>query len=120
MSMRASILVAVLAGLVACGSNHPASTADGGGTGGATGGAGGGTGGGAAGASGMAGAGGTGGGAAGSAVGHCETGTGTGGTGGTPAGCDVDVARQALATLGITTVGELRTSTTMVSATLTD
>src|SRR6476661_6800765 len=99
MSMRASILVAVLAGLVACGSNHPASTADGGGTGGATGGAGGGTGGGAAGASGMAGA---------------------GGTGGGPAGCDVDVARQALATLGITTVGELRTSTTMVSATLTD
>ena len=115
--MRASIVAAVLAGLVACGSDRPASTTDAGGTGGAsaTGGASG-----TAGTSGTAGASGAGGGAQGGAIGHCETGTGAGGSGGTPAGCDLEVARQALATLGIATVGDLRTSTVTLSATLTD
>lgn len=111
--MRASILVAVVVGLIACGSDRSANTSDGGGTGGASG-----TGG-VSGTSGTAGASGAGGGEGG-AVGHCETGTGAGGSGGIPAGCDLEAARQALAALGITTVGELRTSTVAVSATLTD
>ena len=128
--IRGVTAFAILAGLVACGSdNAPGMMIGAGGTG--TGGAGG-TGGeratggttGVAGEGGTpaGGAGGTGGGAGagGTAAGRCDAISGVGGTGGVAAGCDLDVARQALLALGIGTVGETSTSTMTLPPTLTD
>ncbi len=131
-SIRGVSAVAILAGLVACGSDRAPGMMTGvGGIGGA-GGAGGeratggttgvaGEGGTPAGGTGGTG-GGTGGGAGsgGTAAGRCDAISGVGGTGGVAAGCDLDVARQALLALGIGTVGDASTSTMTLPPTLTD
>jgi hypothetical protein len=61
-------------------------------------------------------------GGAGGAVGSCDTGPGTGGVNdaGASSGCDLEVARQALAALGIATVGDARTGSITLPPMLTD
>jgi hypothetical protein len=131
-STRGLSVAAAVAGLVACGSNLPIATMTGvGGAGGGGAPAAGGSGGvgGAGGVSGTGG-GGSGGGAGGSAVAgaggdisRCASVYGSGGMGGAggaaiPAGCNLDVARQAIAALGIGTVGDPSASTMTLPATL--
>jgi hypothetical protein len=136
-----SLAAAVVVGLVACSSKHPLGTMTGAGGGGgaaiggsnglagaggvsATGGAGpGGAAGDAVAGAGGGAVGGAGGGAvggAGAGIGHCDSVSGAGGAGGAaiPTGCNLDAARQALAALGIGTVGDPSASTMTLPANL--
>jgi hypothetical protein len=128
-SILASSAVALLVGLVACSSDgsHGGTS----GAAGAAGAAGRGGAGGASGTAGEAGGSGSGGGAgaggstgvagaAGGAAGGCQNAAATGGTGGVAAGCDLAAARQALAALGIGTVGDPMTFEMTLPPTLTD